>query len=201
MPSRCSDRPSTRFSSMTGVVPPSSRPRPLTSSIGSSSTPWPRRTRLLCGRRATASRTARSTVMQTASPPDWPRAGLGEGALVGILAEQPADAIVAMLAALKAGAAYVPLDARLPDTRLLRMVTALHAIVATPSLVSRVADTIHTLALDDAADFSGLVSTARRAPGSVMRGLRRLHLGLHRSAEGRGGGAGPARGVQRGTRH
>jgi amino acid adenylation domain-containing protein len=80
-------------------------------------------------------------------------AGLGDGALVGILAERPADAIVAMLAALKTGLAYVPLESRLPDARLHRMVAPLHAVVATPSLASRVAGTIRTLPLDDAGAF------------------------------------------------
>ena len=80
-------------------------------------------------------------------------AGLGDGALVGILAEQSADAIVAMLAVLKAGAAYVPLDARLPDKRLRTMIAPLQAILATPSLGARVADSIRTLSLDDAADL------------------------------------------------
>jgi non-ribosomal peptide synthetase component F len=80
-------------------------------------------------------------------------AGLGAGALVGILAEQPAGAIVAMLAALKGGVAYVPLDARLPNARLLRLIAPLHAVIATPSLASRVAGPVRTLVLDDAVDL------------------------------------------------
>ena len=80
--------------------------------------------------------------------------GLGDGALVGILAEQPADAIAAMLGALKVGAAYVPLDARLPVVRLRRVIEPLHAVLATPSRTSQLDDVVRTLPLDDAAGLS-----------------------------------------------
>ncbi len=79
------------------------------------------------------------------------RAGLGQGALVGILAERPADAIVAMLAALKTGAAYVPLDHRAPDARLGRIVPSLDGTLATAALSARGGGSTRTLALDDAA--------------------------------------------------
>ncbi len=46
------------------------------------------------------------------------RVGIGEGALVGIQLERSFGMIVAMLAVLKAGAAYVPLDPRLPLKRI-----------------------------------------------------------------------------------
>ena len=77
-------------------------------------------------------------------------AGLGRESLVGVLAEQPADAIVAMLAAMKAGAAYVPLDHRAPDTRLRGMTAPLDAVLATPALAPRVARARRLLPLDAA---------------------------------------------------
>jgi amino acid adenylation domain-containing protein len=78
-------------------------------------------------------------------------ANLPDGALVGILADQSSDAVVAMLAVLKAGLAYVPLDARAPDARLLRIVSRLDAVLVAPSLAPRVAGSGRTLTLDDAA--------------------------------------------------
>ncbi|HEX6048446.1 MAG TPA: amino acid adenylation domain-containing protein, partial [Gemmatimonadaceae bacterium] len=79
-------------------------------------------------------------------------AGLGDNPIVGILADQPADAVTAMVAALKAGAAYVPLDSRLPNARLRRMVAPLHAVIAAPWRASHIDDVVRTLRLDDAAD-------------------------------------------------
>lgn len=78
-------------------------------------------------------------------------AGLGHGALVGILAEQSADAIVAMIAALKVGAAYVPMDARAPGVRLDKVAASVDAVLATPSLARRIGASARTLSLDDAA--------------------------------------------------
>jgi amino acid adenylation domain-containing protein len=77
-------------------------------------------------------------------------AGLGHGTLVGILAESSADAIVAMLAALKVSAAYVPLDSRAPAARLTSLAASLDAVLATTSLATRMGDTVRTIALDDA---------------------------------------------------
>ncbi len=45
-------------------------------------------------------------------------AGAGRGARVGILMERSAELMVALLATLEAGAAYLPLDPELPDARL-----------------------------------------------------------------------------------
>ncbi|SER98438.1 non-ribosomal peptide synthase domain TIGR01720/amino acid adenylation domain-containing protein, partial [Mycobacterium sp. 88mf] len=44
--------------------------------------------------------------------------GVGPGACVALLSERSAEAIVAMLAVLKAGAAYLPIDPVLPDARI-----------------------------------------------------------------------------------
>ena len=81
-------------------------------------------------------------------------AGLGHGTLVGILAESSADAIVAMVAALKVSAAYVPLDSRAPAARLTSLAAPLDAVLATPSLAPRLGNTGRTIALDDAAELA-----------------------------------------------
>ncbi|TDD94818.1 non-ribosomal peptide synthetase [Actinomadura rubrisoli] len=56
---------------------------------------------------AAADRTARALV----------REGVRPGDVVGVLAERSADMVVAMLAAWKAGAAYLPIDPTVPDER------------------------------------------------------------------------------------
>lgn len=94
-------------------------------------------------------------------------AGLHDGALVGVLAEQTASAIVAMLAALKAGVAYVPLDVRAPDARLREMVAPLHAVLATPSLASRLGETTRTLTLDEAPTLPDMPPARATPPASA----------------------------------
>lgn len=49
--------------------------------------------------------------------------GVGRGARVGVLSDRSIDSIVAFLAVLKAGAAYVPLDPTHPDVRLSEIAT------------------------------------------------------------------------------
>ena len=44
--------------------------------------------------------------------------GAGQGEWVALLLKRSAEAIVAMLAVLKTGAAYVPIDPGLPDARI-----------------------------------------------------------------------------------
>ena len=44
--------------------------------------------------------------------------GVGPGQCVALLLERSAEAIVAMLAVLKAGAAYLPIDPGLPAARI-----------------------------------------------------------------------------------
>jgi amino acid adenylation domain-containing protein/FkbM family methyltransferase len=60
-------------------------------------------------------------------------AGAARGALVGVHAERSIDLVVALLATLEAGAAYVPLDPELPADRLAYMLDdAAPAVVLTP---------------------------------------------------------------------
>jgi amino acid adenylation domain-containing protein len=67
------------------------------------------------------------------------RCGVGRGARVGVFLERGADLITAVLAILKAGAAYVPLDPAYPARRLLLMAeeACLRAVVTTTSLAGR----------------------------------------------------------------
>ena len=44
--------------------------------------------------------------------------GVGPGQCVALLLERSAEAVVAMLAVLKAGAAYLPIDPGLPEARI-----------------------------------------------------------------------------------
>ena len=80
-------------------------------------------------------------------------AGMTHGSVIGVLSERSAEAITAMLAALKLGAAYIPLDQRVPDARLARMIARLDCVLATPGLAPRVRDAAATLILDQALDL------------------------------------------------
>jgi nonribosomal peptide synthetase protein BlmX len=75
--------------------------------------------------------------------------GVQRGGLVGVFAERSAELIGAMLAVLKIGAAYVPLDPELPAARLEQMTSNLDAVLAVPSLAGRVRSH-HVVLLDDA---------------------------------------------------
>ena len=63
----------------------------------------------------------------------------GSDQCVGVLADRSLEAVVALLGILKAGAAFVPLDAEFPTERLTFMLedTAARAVLATPHLVDR----------------------------------------------------------------
>ena len=80
-------------------------------------------------------------------------AGFGPDKVVGILAGESADAIVGMLAALKAGAAYAPFDPRTPQARLDAMAASVHGVLASASLADRVRHPVLTVPLDDAPDL------------------------------------------------
>ncbi|WP_422392190.1 amino acid adenylation domain-containing protein [Mycolicibacterium vanbaalenii] len=81
--------------------------------------------------------------------------GVRPGACVALLLERSALAVVAMLAALKTGAAYLAIDPALPDSRIRFMLTdaAPIAVVTTAGLESRLAEHDLTIIdIDDAAD-------------------------------------------------
>src|SRR5690606_10748067 len=69
------------------------------------------------------------------------RLGPVAGARVGVLAEPGADATVALLGVMRAGAAYVPLDPHWPDARVARVLAEARvaALVTPPALAARAA--------------------------------------------------------------
>ena len=75
--------------------------------------------------------------------------GVGPGQCVALLLERSAQAIVAMLAVLKTGAAYLPIDPALPDARIEFMLTdaAPTAVITTAGLRSRL-DRCELLVID-----------------------------------------------------
>jgi amino acid adenylation domain-containing protein/thioester reductase-like protein len=92
--------------------------------------------------------------------------GIGPETIVGVALDRSPDAIIAMLAALKAGAAYMPLDPSYPQDRLAYMIEdAGAALVVTRSdCAAAVGDRSPALLLDDAAEIAALAQTADRNP-------------------------------------
>ncbi len=91
-------------------------------------------------------------------------AGLGAGpeCLVGIALPRSTDLVVAVLAVLKTGAAYVPIDTDYPTTRIAQLVTdaAPIVVVTTGKLKPALPDDTQVLALD----APGTVASLARSP-------------------------------------
>src|SRR5581483_6239550 len=94
--------------------------------------------------------------------------GLGEGSLVGILLERSAAMVTALLAVLKAGAAYVPLDPAYPPERI-RFVqedAGLTGIIAEAATRDRVPDgASNVVVLEECAEIAG--ESRENLPGRV----------------------------------
>lgn len=78
--------------------------------------------------------------------------GAGPGACVGLMMGRSADAIVAILGVLKAGAAYLPIDPVVPDARVEFMLSDARpvAVLTTPDVVDRLAGCgVPVIGLDD----------------------------------------------------
>jgi len=75
------------------------------------------------------------------------RAGLRSGDLVGLILPKSADVVVTLLAALKCGAAYVPLDVSSPPARLAMMLESASPrwVVAHPDLAPVVVETLSSV--------------------------------------------------------
>ncbi|MGP3635801.1 amino acid adenylation domain-containing protein, partial [Streptomyces sp. 24-1644] len=83
--------------------------------------------------------------------------GIGRGALVALALDATADQVVAMLAVLKAGAAYLPVDLEYPEARITYMIEdARPALLLTHGTdrAARYAPSVPCLALDDRAAWS-----------------------------------------------
>ena len=94
-------------------------------------------------------------------------AGFGPDTVVGILAEESADAIAGMLGALEAGAAYAPFDPRTPRARIDTMAASVNGVLVTSSLAARVGQSVVTLPLDDAADLPDEPPPRSAAPATA----------------------------------
>ena len=94
--------------------------------------------------------------------------GAGPGQCVALLSSRSAEAIVAILAVLKTGAAYLPIDPALPDARMEFMIAdaAPIAAITTAGLRSRL-DGCDVLVIDvnEAAAVEGQPSTALAGAG------------------------------------
>ncbi|MES1240568.1 MAG: amino acid adenylation domain-containing protein, partial [Acidobacteriota bacterium] len=84
------------------------------------------------------------------------RLGVGTDTLVGICAERSIEMIVGLLAILKAGAGYVPLDPDYPAERLAYMVedSAVPVLLAQPHLAGRLPGAVVPLTIEDEAGRS-----------------------------------------------
>ena len=114
--------------------------------------------------------------------------GVGTGQCVALLLERSAEAVVAILAVLKTGAAYLPLDPVVPTARMQFIVedAAPVAVITTAGLRPRLDGfDVVVIDVDDPALTPNPVPHHRgRAP---RYRLPHLHLGHHRCAQGGGG--------------
>ncbi|WP_204014810.1 non-ribosomal peptide synthetase, partial [Virgisporangium aurantiacum] len=89
--------------------------------------------------------------------------GVGPESLVGVCLQRGADLVVALLAVMKAGAAYVPLDPEYPDERLLLMArdSGLGVLLSEDALLDRVSwPGVVVVCLDDAYDVAAISAEA-----------------------------------------
>ena len=102
--------------------------------------------------------------------------GAGPGATVGIILDRSVDAILAMLATLKSGAAYLPLDRSYPSERLQHMLTdsGARVLVTASSLRSSIAPLVEPLPglavveLDDDTIDADTIDGARPGPAETI---------------------------------
>ena len=130
--------------------------------------------------------------------------GVGPESLVAVVMERSAELVVALLAVVKAGGAYLPVDPGYPAERIGYMLTDAAPVLALTDQASaaKVAGAglpaLPVLVLDDpalAAELAGLdgtdVTDAERPAALVpsASGVCDLHLGFDRASQGCGGGA------------
>ncbi|ETZ41120.1 AMP-binding enzyme family protein [Mycobacterium avium MAV_120709_2344] len=115
--------------------------------------------------------------------------GVGAGERVALLFSRSAEAIVAILAVLKAGAAYLPIDPALPDERIGFMLADAAPMVAisTAELAPRLHASTTCRSSTCTTPRSRLARQARCRRRCGRRRLPDLHLGHHRCAQRRCG--------------
>ena len=117
--------------------------------------------------------------------------GIGPETVVGLALERSVELVVAVLAVLKAGGCYLPLDAGHPPARLAFLLADAGAalVLTTAALAGHLPPEVPALRLDDdgAAAVLG-AARRRRAPRRARprpSRLHHLHLGIHRRPQGR----------------
>lgn len=109
----------------------------------------------------------------------------GPDQCVGVMADRSIEAVVAFLGVLKAGAAYVPLDAEFPTDRLRFMLedTAARAVLAQSHLAGRSAEVadVPVLALDEGANISATAGTDIPRVNAQRSGPRSLAYVMYTS--------------------
>ena len=97
--------------------------------------------------------------------------GVGPESVVGICMDRSIPMVMAMLAVLKAGGAYLPLDPEYPQARLAHMITdaAPCAVLSTQHLENRMPGESRAIYLDDPAVQAALKEHSGNNPSDVMR--------------------------------
>ncbi len=92
--------------------------------------------------------------------------GVGRGALVGVFLERSPEMVVALLATLKTGAAYVPIDPEYPADRIAHMIedAALERVVTSEGLLGRLPAEVGTVVVDREASAIAARPSSRLAP-------------------------------------
>ncbi|MFD7093220.1 condensation domain-containing protein, partial [Streptomyces sp. NPDC059896] len=99
--------------------------------------------------------------------------GVGIESRVGLLLERSADVVVAMLAVLKAGAAYVPLFAGYPDERLRQLVgQSGAALIVTDGTLRERAGVAGVPVIEADAELAGAESAGVESAGEVLLPVR-----------------------------
>ncbi len=118
--------------------------------------------------------------------------GVAPGALVGLCLDRSLDTVVAILAVLKAGCAYVPLDADYPAERLAFLLadSGVALLLTRSALAGRLPERRPALLLlDGDAEARAIAAASAEAPRvavvAARSRLRDLHLRLDRQAQGR----------------
>ena len=120
--------------------------------------------------------------------------GVGPEVLVGICIDRSFDFVIALLATFKAGGAYLPLDPSYPKERMAFMLkdAGVSVLLTLTRFVQEIpVEGRKLFCLDADRELLGQypdTSLANRALAGTAR-LCHLYLGLHRSAQGRGGRA------------